>query len=333
MLCSASFICMCAYDKCQIQQLMFLDKNKNMIVHISFILFKYFLSLLLYTENDEMRIRTVPKRQTSYPTEAETHGSSDTSKNSDGQSYPARSSSYPSSSGYSGNSGYPSSGSSRISDSTNQPRSGYPSSDSVGYPSSGSSSYPSSRSSGYPTSGSSGYPSSQSSGYPSSRSSGYSLSESSSYPSRDSSGYPTGSAYSSRNSGSSGYPDNSRNPYGEEIVRRTGTNTVNAGYPSYPRTSVYPEGNLSYRNNYPAQNTEYQYNNQHPSYSNQGYFNGYPQNYPRGGQYPEGYYQSQNYMTTTKRPGIRDQLTNFARNVAEKVLTQTILDRITGKHQ
>jgi len=332
----------CVHDKCQIQQLMFLDKNKSMIVHISFILFKYVLSLLLYAENDKMRIRTIPKRQTSYPTEAETHGSSDTSKNSDGQLYPARSSSYPSSSGYSGNSGYPSSGSSRTSDSTNQPRSGYPSSDSVGYPSSGSpTSYPSSRSSGYPTSGSSGYPSSgssgypssQSSGYPSSRSSGYSLSESSSYPSRDSSGYPTGSVYSSRNSGSSGYPDNSRNPYGEEIVRRAGANTVNAGYPSYPRTSVYPEGNLSYRNNYPAQNTGYPYNNQHPSYSNQGYFNGYPQNYPQGGQYPEGYYQGQNYMTTTKRPGIRDQLTNFARNVAEKVLTQTILDRITGKHQ
>ncbi|XP_011864858.1 PREDICTED: prespore protein Dp87-like isoform X2 [Vollenhovia emeryi] len=229
-------------------------------------------------ENDDMRTRTVPKRQTSYPTETDTRGSSDTFKNSDGQSSPARSS-------------------------------GYPSSGSSGYPSSGSSRYPSSQS-GYPSSGSSGYPSSGSSNY----------------PSRESSGYPTGSGYPGGNSGSSGYPDNSRNPYGEETVRRTGINAVNAGYPS-PGTSAYPQGNPSYRNNYPGQNAGYPYNNQHPSYPNQGYSNGYPQNYPQGG------YQGQNYMTTTKRPGIRDQLTNFARNVAEKVLTQTILDRVTGRHQ
>ncbi|XP_071569357.1 uncharacterized protein [Temnothorax nylanderi] len=338
-------------------------------------------------ENDQMRTRTVPKRQTSYPTEAETHGSSDTSNNSDGQSYPARSLGYPSGSGYPGNSGYPSSGSSRAPDSTNQPRSGYPSSDSAsyspsrssgypssgssGYPSSGSSGYPSSGSSGYPSSGSSGYPSSGSSGYPSSGSSGYPSSGSSGYPSSGSSGYPSsgssrypssgssgypssqssgypssgssgyplsgssshpsrdGSGYPGRSSGSSGYPDNSRNSNGEETVRRTGANAVNAGYPSYPsypRTSGYPEGNPSnYGNYYPTQDTGYPYNNQN---SNQGYSNGYPQNYPQG-----GYYQGQNYMTTTKRPGIRDQLTNFARNVAEKVLTQTILDRVTGRHQ
>ncbi|XP_077266424.1 uncharacterized protein LOC143899757 isoform X2 [Temnothorax americanus] len=301
-------------------------------------------------ENDQTRTRTVPKRQTSYPTETETHGSSDTSNNSDGQSYPARTLGYPSGSGYPGNSGYPSSGSSRAPDSTNQPRSGYPSSDSAGYspsrssgyPSSGSSGYPSGRSSGYPSSGSSGYPSSGSSGYPSSGSSGY-PSQSSGYPSSGSSGYPSsgssgyplsgssshpsrdGSGYPSRSSGSSGYPDNSRNSNGEETVRRTGANAVNAGYPSYPsypRTSGYPEGNPSYRGNYyPTQDTGYPYNNQN-------YNQGYPQNYPQG-----GYYQGQNYMTTTKRPGIRDQLTNFARNVAEKVLTQTILDRVTGRHQ
>ncbi|XP_011691983.1 PREDICTED: uncharacterized transmembrane protein DDB_G0289901-like isoform X2 [Wasmannia auropunctata] len=310
-----------------------------------------------FSENNEMRTRTVSKRQTSYPTETETRGSTDTSKNSGGQSYPAGSSNYPSGSGYPGNSGYPSSGSSTASDSTS-PRSGYPINNSAGYPStgsssypnsgssgypssgssgyptggssgypssgssgypssgypsSGSSSYPSSRSSGYPSSGSSGYPSSGSSGYPSSGSSGYPSSGSSnypssgssSYPSRDSSGYPTG--YPSRSSGSSGYPDNSRNSYNEETVRRTGVNTVNAGYPNYPHTSVYPEGNPPYR-----------------GYSN----GGYPQNYPQG-----GYYQGQNYMTTTKRPGIQEQLTNFARNVAGKVLTQTILDRITGRHQ
>ncbi|XP_071626460.1 uncharacterized protein [Temnothorax longispinosus] len=313
-------------------------------------------------ENDQMRTRTVPKRQTSYPTEAETHGSSDTSNNSDGQSYPARSLGYPSGSGYPGNSGYPSSGSSRAPDSTNQPRSGYPSSDSAGYspsrssgyPSSGSSGYPSSGSSGYPSSGSSGYSPSRSSGYPSSGSSGYPSSGSPGYPSSGSSGYPSqssgypssgssgyplsgssshpsrdGSGYPGRSSGSSGYPDNSRNSNGEETVRRTGANAVNAGYPSYPsypRTSGYPEGNPSYRGNYyPTQDTGYPYNNQN---SNQGNSNGYPQNYPQG-----GYYQGQNYMTTTKRPGIRDQLTNFARNVAEKVLTQTILDRVTGRHQ
>ncbi|XP_071626457.1 uncharacterized protein [Temnothorax longispinosus] len=315
-----------------------------------------------FSENDQMRTRTVPKRQTSYPTEAETHGSSDTSNNSDGQSYPARSLGYPSGSGYPGNSGYPSSGSSRAPDSTNQPRSGYPSSDSAGYspsrssgyPSSGSSGYPSSGSSGYPSSGSSGYSPSRSSGYPSSGSSGYPSSGSPGYPSSGSSGYPSqssgypssgssgyplsgssshpsrdGSGYPGRSSGSSGYPDNSRNSNGEETVRRTGANAVNAGYPSYPsypRTSGYPEGNPSYRGNYyPTQDTGYPYNNQN---SNQGNSNGYPQNYPQG-----GYYQGQNYMTTTKRPGIRDQLTNFARNVAEKVLTQTILDRVTGRHQ
>ncbi|XP_024892279.1 uncharacterized protein LOC112467742 isoform X3 [Temnothorax curvispinosus] len=308
-------------------------------------------------ENDQMRTRTVPKRQTSYPTEAETHGSSDTSNNSDGQSYPARSLGYPSGSGYPGNSGYPSSGSSRAPDSTNQPRSGYPSSDSAGYSPSRSSGYPSSGSSGYPSSGSSGYPSSGSSGYSPSRSSGYPSSGSSGYPSSGSSGYPSqssgypssgssgyplsgssshpsrdGSGYPGRSSGSSGYPDNSRNSNGEETVRRTGANAVNAGYPSYPsypsypRTSGYPEGNPSYRGNYyPTQGTGYPYNNQN---SNQGNSNGYPENYPQG-----GYYQGQNYMTTTKRPGIRDQLTNFARNVAEKVLTQTILDRVTGRHQ
>ncbi|XP_018310605.1 collagen alpha-1(IV) chain isoform X5 [Mycetomoellerius zeteki] len=298
---------------------------------------------------NEMRTRTIPKRQTSYPTATETHGSSDTSKNSDDQSYPARSSgypsssgypgsssypsssgypgssSYPSSSGYPGSSSYPNSGSSRASDSSNQPRSGYPNSGS-GYPSSGSPSH------SYSNSGLSGYPSSGSSNY----------------PSRDSSGYPTGSAYPSKNSGSSGYPDNSRNFYGEETVRRTGASAVNAGYPSNPRTSVYPEGNPSYGGNYPAQNTGYPHNNQHSPHSNQGYSNGYPQNYPQGGYpqggypqggyypqagyYPEGRYQGQNYMTTTKRPGIRDQLTNFARNMAEKVLTQTILDRVTGRH-
>ncbi|KYQ50456.1 hypothetical protein ALC60_10469 [Trachymyrmex zeteki] len=301
-----------------------------------------------FSEN-EMRTRTIPKRQTSYPTATETHGSSDTSKNSDDQSYPARSSgypsssgypgsssypsssgypgssSYPSSSGYPGSSSYPNSGSSRASDSSNQPRSGYPNSGS-GYPSSGSPSH------SYSNSGLSGYPSSGSSNY----------------PSRDSSGYPTGSAYPSKNSGSSGYPDNSRNFYGEETVRRTGASAVNAGYPSNPRTSVYPEGNPSYGGNYPAQNTGYPHNNQHSPHSNQGYSNGYPQNYPQGGYpqggypqggyypqagyYPEGRYQGQNYMTTTKRPGIRDQLTNFARNMAEKVLTQTILDRVTGRH-
>ncbi|XP_018376264.1 PREDICTED: prisilkin-39-like isoform X3 [Trachymyrmex cornetzi] len=330
---------------------------------------------------NEMRTRTIPKRQTSYPTATETHGSSDTPKNSDDQSYPARSSGYPSSSGYPGSS-YPNSGSLRTSDSSNQPRSGYPSSQSSGYPNSGSgypssgssgyptggssgyptggsSSYPTSGSSGYPSSGSSGYPSSGSSGYPSSRSngspshsnsglsgspssqfgypssgsSGYPSSGSSNYPSRDSSGYPTGSAYPSRNSGSSGYPDNSRNFNSEETVRRTGASAVNAGYPSNLRTSIYPEGNPPYRGNYPTQNAGYPYNNQRSPYPNQGYSNGYPQNYPQAGYYPEGHYQGQNYMTTTNRPGIRDQLTNFARNMAEKVLTQTILDRITGRHQ
>ncbi|XP_011058118.1 PREDICTED: putative GPI-anchored protein PB15E9.01c isoform X1 [Acromyrmex echinatior] len=306
-----------------------------------------------FSEN-EMRTRTIPKRQTSYPTATETHGSSDTPKNSDDQSYLARSSGYPSSSGYPGSSSYPNSGSSKVSDSSNQPRSGYPNSGS-GYPSSGSG-YPSSGSSGYPSSGSSGYPSSRSngspshssnselsgypssqSGYPSSGSSGYPSSGSSNYPSRDSSGYPIGSANPSRNSGSSGYPDNSRN--GEETIRRTGASAVNAGYPSNPRTPVYPEGNPSYHGNYPAQNTGYPYNNQRSPYPNQGYSNGYSQNYPQGGYYPqagyypEGRYQGQNYMTTTNRPGIRDQLTNFARNMAEKVLTQTILDRITGRHQ
>ncbi|XP_018376263.1 PREDICTED: uncharacterized transmembrane protein DDB_G0289901-like isoform X2 [Trachymyrmex cornetzi] len=318
-----------------------------------------------FSEN-EMRTRTIPKRQTSYPTATETHGSSDTPKNSDDQSYPARSSGYPSSSGYPGSS-YPNSGSLRTSDSSNQPRSGYPSSQSSGYPNSGSgypssgssgyptggssgyptggsSSYPTSGSSGYPSSGSSGYPSSGSSGYPSSRSngspshsnsglSGYPSSGSSNYPSRDSSGYPTGSAYPSRNSGSSGYPDNSRNFNSEETVRRTGASAVNAGYPSNLRTSIYPEGNPPYRGNYPTQNAGYPYNNQRSPYPNQGYSNGYPQNYPQAGYYPEGHYQGQNYMTTTNRPGIRDQLTNFARNMAEKVLTQTILDRITGRHQ
>ncbi|KYN09594.1 hypothetical protein ALC57_18286 [Trachymyrmex cornetzi] len=332
-------------------------------------------------QQNEMRTRTIPKRQTSYPTATETHGSSDTPKNSDDQSYPARSSGYPSSSGYPGSS-YPNSGSLRTSDSSNQPRSGYPSSQSSGYPNSGSgypssgssgyptggssgyptggsSSYPTSGSSGYPSSGSSGYPSSGSSGYPSSRSngspshsnsglsgspssqfgypssgsSGYPSSGSSNYPSRDSSGYPTGSAYPSRNSGSSGYPDNSRNFNSEETVRRTGASAVNAGYPSNLRTSIYPEGNPPYRGNYPTQNAGYPYNNQRSPYPNQGYSNGYPQNYPQAGYYPEGHYQGQNYMTTTNRPGIRDQLTNFARNMAEKVLTQTILDRITGRHQ
>ncbi|XP_018339980.1 PREDICTED: protein rtoA-like isoform X3 [Trachymyrmex septentrionalis] len=319
---------------------------------------------------NEMRTRTIPKRQTSYPTASETHGSSDTPKNSDDQSYPARSG-YPSSSGYPGSS-YPNSGSSRASDSSNQPQSGYPSSQSSGYPNSGSgypssgssgypasgsSGYPASGSSGYPVSGSSGYPSSGSSGYPSSRSngspshssnsglsgypssqSGYPSSGSSGYPSSGSSNYPTGSAYPSRNSGSSGYPDNSRNFNGEETVRRTGASNVNAGYPSNPRTSVYPEGNQPYHGNYPAQNTGYPYNNQRSPYPNQGYSNGYSQNYPQGGYYPQagypdGRYQGQNYMTTTNRPGIRDQLTNFARNMAEKVLAQTLLDRITGRHQ
>ncbi|XP_018339978.1 PREDICTED: pro-resilin-like isoform X1 [Trachymyrmex septentrionalis] len=322
-----------------------------------------------FSEN-EMRTRTIPKRQTSYPTASETHGSSDTPKNSDDQSYPARSG-YPSSSGYPGSS-YPNSGSSRASDSSNQPQSGYPSSQSSGYPNSGSgypssgssgypasgsSGYPASGSSGYPVSGSSGYPSSGSSGYPSSRSngspshssnsglsgypssqSGYPSSGSSGYPSSGSSNYPTGSAYPSRNSGSSGYPDNSRNFNGEETVRRTGASNVNAGYPSNPRTSVYPEGNQPYHGNYPAQNTGYPYNNQRSPYPNQGYSNGYSQNYPQGGYYPQagypdGRYQGQNYMTTTNRPGIRDQLTNFARNMAEKVLAQTLLDRITGRHQ
>ncbi|KYM81589.1 hypothetical protein ALC53_07976 [Atta colombica] len=329
-----------------------------------------------FSEN-KMRTRTIPKRQTSYPTATETHGSSDTPKNSDDQSYPARSSDYSSSSGYPGSS-YPNSGSSRVSDLSNQPQSGYPSSGSSGYPTSGSSGYPSSGSSGYPSSGSSGYPSSGSSGYPSSGSSGYPSSQSSgypksgsgypssgssgyptsgssgypssgssgypssgssNYPSRDSSGYPIGSAYPSRTSDSSGYPDNSRNFNGEETVKRTSASAVNAGYPSNPRTSAYPERNPSYGANYPAQNTGYPYNNQRSPYPNQGYSNGYSQNYPQGGYYPpagyypEGRYQGQNYMTTTNRPGIRDQLTNFARNMAEKVLTQTILDRITGRHQ
>ncbi|XP_018050074.1 PREDICTED: protein rtoA-like isoform X3 [Atta colombica] len=266
-----------------------------------------------FSEN-KMRTRTIPKRQTSYPTATETHGSSDTPKNSDDQSYPARSSDYSSSSGYPGSS-YPNSGSSRVSDLSNQPQSGYPSSGSSGYPTSGSSGYPSSGSSGYPSSGSSNY------------------------PSRDSSGYPIGSAYPSRTSDSSGYPDNSRNFNGEETVKRTSASAVNAGYPSNPRTSAYPERNPSYGANYPAQNTGYPYNNQRSPYPNQGYSNGYSQNYPQGGYYPpagyypEGRYQGQNYMTTTNRPGIRDQLTNFARNMAEKVLTQTILDRITGRHQ
>ncbi|XP_036147817.1 uncharacterized protein LOC105831121 isoform X1 [Monomorium pharaonis] len=304
-----------------------------------------------FSENDEMRTRIVPKRQTNYPTAAETHGSSDTSKYSDGQSYPTRASGYQSGLGYPDNNGYPRSGSSKASDdSTNQPRSGYSSNDSASYPSRRSSDsfsrfsgYPTRESAGYPTSGSSNYPPGGSLGYSTSRlpgylSNGYSSSQSSDYPSsgssgslsefsyhnsKDSSDYPTGSGYPNRNGGSS---NNSRNPYGEETVRRTGVNAVNTGYPSYP------QGNPSYRGNYPARNTGYLDNNQHPLYSNQGYSNGYPQNYPQGG-YSEGYYRSQNYMTTTKRPGFREQLTNFARNVAEKVLTQTILDRVTGKHQ
>ncbi|XP_070154310.1 ice nucleation protein isoform X2 [Polyergus mexicanus] len=251
--------------------------------------------------------------------------------------YPSSGSSgYPSSgsSGYpsSGSSGYPSSGSSGYPSSRS---SSYPSSGSSGYPSSGSSGYPSSGSSGYPSSGSSGYPSSGSSGYPSSGSSGYPSSGLPGYPSRGSSGYPTRSGSSSSNSGSSGYPDNSGNSYNEQTVRRTSANNVNAAYPSYPsypHPSVYPERNPS-RSNYPSQNagypsSGYPYNNQQrPPYANQGY----PQNYPQG-RYQEGYYPGQNYITTTKRPGIRDQLTNLARNVAERVLTQTIVDRVTGRH-
>ncbi|XP_012226074.1 probable ATP-dependent RNA helicase ddx17 isoform X2 [Linepithema humile] len=189
--------------------------------------------------------------------------------------------------------------------------SGYPSG--LGYPSRN----------GYPSSGSSGYPSSQSSAYPSSGSSGYPSSGSSGYPSNPA----TGSGYPNGHSGSSGYPGNFRNPYNEGSVGRTGASSVNAGYPSYPRTSAYPDGNPSYRGNYPNQNSgypsNYPYGNQH--LPNQGNSNGYPQNYPQG-------YQNQNYMTTTKKPGFREQLTNIARNVAERVLTQAIVDRVTGRH-
>ncbi|XP_015117474.1 prisilkin-39 isoform X2 [Diachasma alloeum] len=224
---------------------------------------------------------------------------------------------YPLGSGKPSSSGYPASGSSGYPAGAGYPSSsssGYPAAS--GYPSSGSSGYPAG--SGYPSSGRSGYPAG--SGYPSSGSSGYPVG--SGYPSSGSSGYPAGSGYPS--SGSSGYPAGSGYP--SDTARRTSATNVNAGYPS---SGQYPQG--GYGQGYPQR----------------GYGQGYPQGgygqaYPQGGygyqggyqgQYPQGgagYPQNGQYPQQNK-PSIGDQLSTFAKNLAQRVLTQAILDKVAGK--
>ncbi|XP_012271815.1 prisilkin-39 [Orussus abietinus] len=286
----------------------------------------------LFAEYVDVENRILRKRQ-SEPEGIVVTGTLETSKKSDypaGSGYPSSGSS---SSGYPKSSGYPAGGSS----SSGYPKSsgypagsGYPSSSrsSSGYPGSGSSGYPgypsteasakkasaSSVNSGYPGSGSSGYPGSGSSGYPGSGSSGYPGSKSSGYPGSGSSGYPS--------SGSSGYPGY---PSNEPAMSRSSASRTNAGYPSQGQPAP---------GNYPNQ---YGYQ----GYQNPGYGQ-YPGNYPpppqggyppAGGYYNPNYpgYQNPNVPPPTKKPSISDQLTSFARNLAQQVITQTVLDRVTGK--
>ncbi|XP_076764804.1 uncharacterized protein LOC143431746 [Xylocopa sonorina] len=238
-------------------------------------------------------------------------------------SYPSSSSSYP---GQSSSSGYPSYPSSSSGYPIPSSSSGYP-----GYPSSSGSNYPSG-SIGYPSSSNSrGYPSSSSSGatgYPSSSNSrGYPSSSGSNYPS-GSSGYPGSSG--SRYPSSSGYPAGAMD---EQTVQRVDANSVNAGRPGFsgqgpPGRSSYPGQSAGYPSQYPG--------GYYGGYPGQGsYPQGYQQGYPQGGYqqsypaYPGGYYQQ---PPTTRKPNFGDQLTNIAKDLAGKYLTQTILDRVAGKH-
>lgn len=131
-------------------------------------------------------------------------------------------------------------------------------------------------------------------------------------------------------------------------MKRNRANTVNAGYPSgsgYPQqpSRGYPSQNSGYpsQSGYPSNRQSYSgYNQGQNPYPGQRYPqgghppSGYPQSgYPQQG-YPGGYYPSQNYPppSTTRRPNIGDQLTNFARDLAGRVLTQAIVDRVSGRH-
>ncbi|XP_074098223.1 uncharacterized protein LOC141526952 [Cotesia typhae] len=181
-----------------------------------------------------------------------------------------------------------------------------------------------SKPSGYPTG--SGYPSNPSgdASYPPKPSGG------ASYPSYPSSApsYPSsGSSYPSYPSSGSSYP--------ADPSRKQNMGAVNAGYastgqsPQYPAAgSYYPQGGYP-QGNYPQSGyPQNPYQGQYPQNPYQGQ---YPQN-PYPGQYPQNPYQGQypQQPQKPKKPSFTDQLTNFAKNIATRVLTQAVVDKVSG---
>ncbi|CAD6224720.1 GSCOCG00005519001-RA-CDS [Cotesia congregata] len=186
----------------------------------------------------------------------------------------------------------------------NQPSkpSGYPTGSVYPPNPSGGASYPS-----YPSSAPS-YPSSGSS-YPSYPSPGFS------YPSYPSS---VGSSYPNYPSSGSGYP--------ADTTRKQNMGTVNAGYPSTGQQAQYPAGGSYYpQGGYPQSNYP------QSGYPQNSYQGQYPQN-PYPGQYPQNPYQGQypQQPQKPKKPSFTDQLTNFAKNIATRVLTQAVIDKVSG---
>ncbi|XP_044589318.1 calcium-binding protein P-like isoform X2 [Cotesia glomerata] len=182
-----------------------------------------------------------------------------------------------------------------------------------------------SKPSGYPTG--SVYPPNPSGGasYPSYSSSAPSYpSSGSSYPS-----YPSsGSSYPSYPSSGSSYPNypSSGSGYPADATRKQNMGTVNAGYPSTGQPAQYPAGGSYYpQGGYPQSNYP------QSGYPQNSYQGQYPQN-PYPGQYPQNPYQGQypQQPQKPKKPSFTDQLTNFAKNIATRVLTQAVVDKVSG---
>lgn len=112
-------------------------------------------------------------------------------------------------------------------------------------------------------------------------------------------------------------------------MTRTSSSSVNAGYPApgYQGQGQPPQ------TGYPGQNTGYPAGGYQPGYQNGQYGNYYGAYQPNGGySNPQNYPGYQNPPPPPiKKPSISDQLTNFAKNIAQQVLTQTLINKVSGR--
>ncbi|XP_058797767.1 calcium-binding protein P-like isoform X1 [Phymastichus coffea] len=206
---------------------------------------------------------------------------------------------------------------------SNDPKPSAPLPDSNGYPETKSTPRPAANYPNYPSASNSGYPAYPDSHKPSS-------------PSQDHYGYPAqsrpvGSYPGYPSSAASGYPS-SNNNYGypsyptQDSSRRTSATTHNAGYPSQ---SGYPGQAAA---GYPGQaGSQNPYNNPYAGYRPQqqgpyqgGYYPPQQNGYPNQGYDPYG-------PPTTKKPSFTDRIANYAKNVAKQVLTQALIDKVSGR--